>query len=113
MPNLKANLDEELALLSRCGDEIKEKLESMVDAAKQRLREGAAAVADLPAATATDLMLKSEVAQSVEIVFEYAGEVNCLVDFVGRGYGKRMTENGQRVPAGKYRALFFLIPIKE
>ena len=111
MANLKATVETEIERLDKWRRETQERREHEVRRSVENLAEKAGELPKIPG-HATDLMLKAVVAQSKEIEFDYdRNEVRGVVSTNGATYELVSYEATTRVPKGKYRALFFLIPV--
>jgi hypothetical protein len=114
MANLKMTVEEACARLDKAGLDLHERLSADVEQLKTELRSTAEAI---PRASvligAADIMERAAVAQSREIEIEYdRAVVNGSINLSSYG-SVYMNDSGQYVAKGKYRALFFLIPVKE
>ena len=114
MANLK--LDQELLLhqIGKEEDQCIAGIRRAVEEARDEVNEVAKIIPDLAGRSATDLMMRSRVAvgKDVEMGHPYSrGQVR--VEFNG-GSGFSFYQNvEEEIPAGRYRALFFLVPIKD
>lgn len=118
MANLKMSVE---AALTKLDERLKSDIEHLKGEAaclRRELTTAAEQLPELPAA-ASDLLSSVEVALAQEIQIgdperkrDYTVVVR--VDIPEAAYGTvQMSSYDVRVPTGKYRALFFLVPIKD
>lgn len=114
MANLK--LDQELLIhqIGKEGDQAIAGIRRAVADARDEVAEIGAIIPDLAGRSATDLMMKARVAIGKDIEFKQENQrpqVRIEINGYG-GYSFYQTVD-DTIPAGRYRALFFLVPIKD
>jgi hypothetical protein len=110
MADLK-NIDAEALTktIEKAGEDAEASLRYAVKAALETVREAAAALGGMPKST-SDLLTQAQVCFVREFTV-HATRVRAEVSFGGDGSYRMSDQEDPAIPAGRYRAIFVLLPL--